>query len=310
MKNYLKKIKIIDDIYINFKWSERKVSYGEENADKTFYIIRRANSKVGLFSLVMTTLGHINYAVGKGYIPIVDLSYDSPKCQKNVGRINVWELYFEQPCGYSIKDINNSKNVILSNGIIDNKIPYPGGGIANDTEELKKWKQVTDKYLIVREEIQKEADNLADIMFGENKILGVLIRGTDYVNARPPKHPIQPTVEQVVSKIDEVLKKMKCEHIYLATEDETIFRQVKRKYGEKVVSMDVKRYITQGNQNINDVRKENEENVCSMEQQYLINILLLSKCHYLVAGNAGGTQGALLLNDKYEYRYVYDLGTY
>ena len=310
MKKYLKKIKIINDIYINFKWSERRVSYGNENADKTFYVIRRANSKVGLFSLVMTTLGHIEYAVEKGYIPIVDLSYNSLKCQKDSARVNIWELYFEQPCGYSIEDIKKSKNIILSNGIIDNKMPYPGGGIATNPEELKRWKKVADKYLIVKEEIQREADHLAVEMFGNDKILGVLMRGTDYVNARPPKHPIQPTVEQVVDKIQEVREKMKCEYIYLATEDELIFQQIKQKFGEKVLSLDVKRYITEGSQNINDIRMKGEEKGPSPDKQYLINILLLSKCNYLVAGNAGGSQGALLFNKEYEYQYVYDLGTY
>lgn len=310
MKKYLKKIKIVNNIYTNFKWSERKVSYGKENADKTFYIIRRANSKVGLFSLIMTTLGHIKYAVEKGYIPIVDLSYDLFKSEKDSTGVNLWELYFEQPCGYRIEDIKNSKNVVLSNGIIDNKIPYPGGGIANNTKELEKWKKVADKYLIVKEEIQNEADNLAIKMFGNHKILGVLMRGTDYVNARPPKHPVQPTVTQVVSKIEEVQNKMKCEYIYLATEDAIIFQQIKQKFGEKVISLDVKRYITQGNQNINDVRMMGEEKKTSQDKQYLINILLLSKCNYLVAGNAGGSQGALLFNKKYEYQYVYDLGTY
>ena len=136
------------------------------------------------------------------------------------------------------------------------------------------------------------------------------MRGTDYVNARPPKHPIQPTVAQVVSKIEEVQNKMKCEYIYLATEDAIIFQQIKQKFGEKVISLDVKRYITQGNQNINDVRMMGEEKKTSQDKQYLINILLLSKCNCLVAGNAGGSQGALLFNKKYEYQYVYDLGTY
>lgn len=306
MKQYIKKIKLIDDLYIAVKWRERKVSYGSENADKTFYVIRRANSKVGLFSLVMTTLGHIKYAVDKGYIPIVDLSNNSLNKQKQ----NVWELYFEQPCGYTLEDIAHSKNIVLSKGIIDNCISYPGGEIAHNNEELLKWKKIAEKYWILDSNIQAEAKQLIWDIFGSKKVLGVLMRGTDYVNARPPKHPVQPTVEQVINKINEVLDKYKCNYIYLVTEDEKIFQQLKELYGEKIVSLNIKRYSTQGNQNINDVRAENEKSVNLPDKQYLLSILLLAKCNYLVAGNAGGSQGALLLNQNYEYRYIFDLGIY
>lgn len=306
MKQYIKKIKLINDIYITLKWHERRVSYGKENADKTFYVIRRAHSKVGLFSLVMTTLGHIKYAVDKGYIPIVDLFHNSLNDQEH----NVWELYFGQPCGYTLDDIKYSKNIILGNGIIDNRIPYPGANIAYNIEELQKWKSVVEKYLILNKNIQDETNKLINELFCDKKVLGVLMRGTDYVNTRPSKHPVQPTVAQVMNKIDEVLSKYECDFIYLVTEDERIFQQLKEKYGEKILSLNMKRYTTKGNQNINDVRAKSEKNVVLPDKQYLISILLLARCNYLVAGNAGGTQGALLFNKDYEYQYVYDLGVY
>ena len=45
-------------------------------------------------------------------------------------------------------------------------------------------------------------------------------------------------------------------------------------------------------------------------REYLINILLLAKCNCLVAGSVGGTYGALLLSEGYEYQFVFDLGFY
>jgi len=310
MKNYLKNIIFINDIYTRLKWRQQRISYGKENIDKTFYVIRRANSKVGMFSLIMTTVGHIKYAVDKGYIPVVDLSSGSLQGNKGEKLDNIWEVYFEQPCGYGMEDIRKSKNVILSNGIIDNRILYPGGNIAHDIEALQTWKGIAKKYLIVKENIRKEADEMARELFSEKKILGVLMRGTDYVNARPPLHPVQPTVQQVINKVDEVLEEYKCKYIYVVTEDENIFRQLNQKYGKKIISLNMNRYTTQGKQNINDIRRENEKNICMQDKQYLISILLLAKCHCLVAGNAGGTQGALLFNDNYEFQYIYDLGIY
>ena len=53
-----------------------------------------------------------------------------------------------------------------------------------------------------------------------------------------------------------------------------------------------------------------EQERCLGGRAYLINILLLAKCNCLVAGSVGGTYGAILLSDGYEYEYVFDLGVY
>ena len=53
IKGKLKKIAFFDHLYVQWKWRERKVSWGAENPDKTFFVIRRAQCKAGLFSLVM-----------------------------------------------------------------------------------------------------------------------------------------------------------------------------------------------------------------------------------------------------------------
>ena len=39
-------------------------------------------------------------------------------------------------------------------------------------------------------------------------------------------------------------------------------------------------------------------------------MMLLAECSCLVAGNVGGTHGALLMSKGYEYRYIFNLGNY
>lgn len=310
MKKYLKKIKFINDAYTKFKWRERKVSYWTENPDKTFYVVRRAGSKVGLFSLVLTSLGYIKYAVDHGYIPVIDMSNEDNTYMEQDRKGNVWEYYFEQPCGYTLDDIRHSRHVIIGNGIINGRVPFPREDIAHNDEELKKWKAVADRYLIVRPEIRQEADELWKRLAGRERVLGVLLRGTDYINSRPKDHPVQPTMEQVIDKMDEVLAGQEFPKIYLATEDAGIYQELCNRYGEKIVSMDVERYITDQTENINDVSVKKSTNKYQMGKDYLINILLLSKCDYLLAGNAGGSQGALLLRDKDAPRFLFNLGKY
>lgn len=310
MKKYIKKIKFINDAYTKFKWRERRVSYGEENPDKIFYVIRRAGSKVGLFSLVMTSVGYIKYALDKGYIPIIDMCNEDNTYMQQERKGNVWEYYFEQPCGYSLDDIKKSKNVIIGNGLVDGSIPYPDERIAYDDDELKIWKNIVDKYLKVKNEILEETDKLACQILGHDRVLGVLLRGTDYVNSKPKNHPVQPSIEQAIEKIDATLAKKDYQKIYVATEDKKIYQKLCEKYGNLIVSMDVERYTTNGEENINDISVKKAVNKYEMGKEYLINILLLARCDYLIAGNAGGSQGALLLKKENSEKYFFDLGKY
>ena len=310
MKKYLKKIKFINDAYTKYKWRERKVSYGEENKDKIFYVVRRAGAKVGLFSLVMTSLGYIKYALDHGYIPVIDMCNEDNTYMQDEKKGNVWEYYFEQPCGYTLDDIKNSKHVIIGNGIIDGTVPFPQEKIAYDNQELIDWKAIADKYLIVKKDIIEESDSLFCDFFGHEHVLGILLRGTDYVNSRPKNHPVQPTMEQAVDKINEVLAKGQFKKIYLATEDAGIYQKLRVQYGEMLVSMDVERYTTNATENINDISVKKSMNKYQMGKDYLINIMILSKCDYLLAGNAGGSQGALLFRNADAPRFIFDLGKY
>ena len=110
VKEKLKGITILNRLYVSWKWRERRVSHGKENPDKIFFVIRRARCKAGLFSLVMTNMGLVKYALDKGYIPVIDMQSERNTYleEEQVGRENAWEFYFEQPCGYSLKDIERN----------------------------------------------------------------------------------------------------------------------------------------------------------------------------------------------------------
>ena len=140
--------------------------------------------------------------------------------------------------------------------------------------------------------------------------MGILARGTDYITSRPKGHPIQPTVEQIIKKAKEVAKIKSCKKIYLATEDATIFQKLKETFGDRLVAPEVERYETKGSENINDLVSKNEKDKVQKGKEYLLSILMLANCDCIVAGNAGGTHGALLMGKGYEYQYIFNLGVY
>ena len=77
------------------------------NNKKTFYIIGNYIRQDGLFAMYKHIISHVLYAQESGFIPIVDLQHYPNQYFKDgkAFKENTWEYYFEQPAGYSLKDI-------------------------------------------------------------------------------------------------------------------------------------------------------------------------------------------------------------
>ena len=82
-------------------YGEERKCYGKDNPDKTFYVVNSTSTKLGLYAYVLTFSGRINEALKKGYIPVIDLQNRKNTYLEDseVGKVNAWEFYFEQPGG-------------------------------------------------------------------------------------------------------------------------------------------------------------------------------------------------------------------
>ena len=310
MKSNIKEVykRIIEKVN-NYRWRERKVTRGDDNPNLTFYVIRRNAARAGLFSYISTNLGAIKDSVEKGYIPVIDMmSTPNPMItSREVGHVNAWDLFFEQPCGYSLEDIAHSRNIILSS----NELPkdYPGHQILSNPEDITTWKELMHKYVKLKPEINQGCDDYINKTFSSQKVLGVLCRGTDYTVSKPSLHPIQPEPEDVIRDAKELMKKYDLQLIYLATEDENIWNMFNEAFPGIIVSYQKKHFSTTSGENINDIANENSSPYIR-NREYLTSIAILSKCNVLLAGATGGSIGALLMSDHYEFYHIYQLGTY
>lgn len=319
VKNFLKKSHVIVWLYEKviecrdrFIWREHKVFKGKDNADKVFYVIRRKPGNDGLFSYVNTSLGLINYALGKGYIPVIDMCHTPNTYLEDdlVGKVNAWEYYFEQPCGYSVKDISKSRNIILCGMDTMYTAGYPGYKIIEDYIDRKKWRDIAHKYLKIKSDLLAETDILFSKQFSDG-VLGVLCRGTDYISLRPSLHPVQPNVDEVIAKAREVLEEKKYKYIFLATEDEGIYQKFFREFGSMLLVTNAKRYICTERIKLAETKDFQNTNKYVNGKEYLQTIILLSKCKALIGGVAGGTYGAILLKqEEYDYEFYFKKGFY
>ena len=192
-----------------------------------FVIIRKNSHTCGLFGFYVSFIGCIQIFISKGYIPIIDL-YSLPNIFNgyNVTSINKnpWEIFFNQPFGYTLKNvIKKSKNIKYFECYLDpSKRPNSSSIFINNI--LRNfWNIIANNYLTIKKEIINEMDNIRTNLFkGSDNVLGVLLRGTDYIAKKPKYHPKQPDAEMVLKDIKEMNDKNKYDFIFIATEDDLI----------------------------------------------------------------------------------------
>ena len=82
-----------------------------------FFMLFKDPQGLGFFSNLSFVLNHIKIAKSLGAIPIVDM-YNFPTIynekRKILNTYNSWEYFFEQLSNYSLEEVYQSKNVIIT----------------------------------------------------------------------------------------------------------------------------------------------------------------------------------------------------
>lgn len=295
-----------------FKCREKKYSYGDDNPDKTFYVIGVNHTSAGLFAIVKSISCHVIYAIQKGYIPVIDMQNFRSQLNDGVKQSNAWEAYYKQPCNYGLGDIKHSKNIVVSSSL-----PYPDGveigfDTTLDKNSYDKYHDLFKQYIVPNVAVATYADmKYASVIADKKQVLGVLCRGTDYTENKPVGHSIQPSPQQAIDKVREVMAEQGFEYVFLATEDRKIFDHFKHEFGDKLLFSGQKLYDgMNGKKYLSEIPVS-----CSAEKwqnivDYYATIYILSKCDGLVAGLTCGSICSYFMTDGYEYVYFWNLGKY
>ncbi|MFV0522496.1 MAG: hypothetical protein ACK5MI_08755 [Mangrovibacterium sp.] len=289
-----------------------KTSYGKENPDKTFYVIGGIlDETAGLFAFVQAIFWHCLYAEEKGYIPVVDMKNFNNQYSEDKPD-NAWEFFFEQPAGYNLEMIKHSKNIILSKPKTKPNYKFPA--MVNPSKidkRIDRFQSSFRKYIKLNTISQDLADNTYKQLINNNdKILGILCRGTDYQYLRPRFHAIQPSAQEVIAKAKLVIKEHGCTKIFLATEDADILKQFKGEFGGIIVYNQQRLYQIEELKGADFLSSLKDESKRQVALQYLSSIYILSKCDCFIAGQTAGSLGAYLMADRYEYSYLWNIGKY
>lgn len=289
---------------------ERKKTfvYREKNKDTVYYIIRvNPTIKAGVFAYYRYVLGKIQYAIEKGYVPIVDMqNYDN--MYWNYGnKKNAWELFFEQPCKVGLEDIQESANIILSDWN-----PYENNLDYNNYGDNKLAARQAAEYIRFNSYVNDRINRAYSLIGGGIKrICGIKLRGSDYITSRPAGHAIPPEVEEAYCEVEHVLNDVwmeKYDSFFLSTEDETILSYFQDRYQNRLAYLPINRYTR--NEVWYQAEKTYEERI-NEGIEYCIDVALLAKCNALITCRCQGAGAATLINaGKYEHIHVIERGVY
>jgi len=323
--------KILSTVYYfvfnnkNWRKREKKRTYGKLNPDKTIYIIRMNNPNFGLLTVWKFVVGHLDYALKKGYIPIVDLkNYYVPLLQdeNKKGKENAWEYYFNQPqTNISLDEAYKSKNVILSFldvNTMNDKILHE---MPMEISEIHYWNDIASK-MGVKKQICENADKEMQLIKGKyKKILGVSVRvGYNALKERKYKvvdsHPKQPEMDMLIKDVKKYLSDWNCDACLLVIDDDNMGKIISNEIGENCIFRKRKRttYYNENGEVLENVHetywmKRQKLSVQSVGEDYLTELVLLSKCDCFLAGRSSGNLFAYTMNNgSFENSYIYDIG--
>jgi len=264
---------------------DREIGKGTANENNYFLVIGVSDPMQGWGNLLLRVMGGITYAKVHNMIPIVDMKYMKNQYLPDsmIGKHNAWEDFFEQTCEYSLEEVYRSHNVVLTgiNAHIDCNMEY--GDIS-----LKK-------------NIREYIDGIYVRLFPENeKVLGVIYRGTDYYRAFNHESPV--TIEDFMESVDIFKNKIGFTYIFLATEVLEAVEQFKKRFGSHLFYVDQMRYPENERRWLFTIHFNRENDEYQKGLEYLTVLTLLSKCDALYGINTGTFRAARVMNgNKYEY---------
>ena len=188
---------------------------GELNPDKNFLVIDGYYDNLGLFVIQSKVETVARYAKSNGFIPVINFKMAGNSFYQNNSDYDIWSKFYEQPEGYTLDEVYKSKNVYFVT-------PFYNGSVQSTLmERMAGNTQLSWVNGIYNTRVKKYIqERLEKYLPAPSKTLGVLARGTDYINTHLHNHHIHASKEMLSEKMDETLNNDKTlEYIYIATED-------------------------------------------------------------------------------------------
>ena len=249
------------------------------------YVIWRTYG-AGFWSIVASTIAHCDVAVGRNFVPVVDMQNFSSVYQERHpvrGTRNVWEYYFAQPAERGLPELERNAYVI------DGTIPpgYPRE-IGHRT-----YRNLWRKHVRIHGDIAERISCTAEELELSSATLGVHFRGQEMRTALGHKFP--PTLTQMNDAIRHTLEHANFDKVLLVTEAQQYVDYFRKKWGKRILASPTFRLSHRNSYRLEPPPRENHRFQLGFEA--LQDAHLLARCGGFIRGHSGLSEAALLISE-------------
>lgn len=288
------------------EYRNKKVMEKYKGREEIYCVSRLFTDEGGLFCIFFKALAGISYSIQNDFIPVIDMQtkeniFFDKKTRK---KVNAWEMFFKQPAGVTFEQIKDKPNkIVLENptGPSDLFELLAAPGVA------EYWRRLCEKYIYCHEAVSEIILKYEKEFAGNDRFLGVLARGTDYLNPAV-QHALMPSVKELLAGVKESMERNQCNRIFVATEDEEILQAMKQEFGDRLLFVEQKRYRGEQQDKLGHL-SDYVNGAIEMNRSYLAAMYLLAKCQCFFGGYTTGTPGVYLLADGFEDFKIWYKGT-
>ena len=230
-----------------------------------------------------------------------------------------WEIYLKENCTRYPQEMLQKYFQLASkpqDSTPANTIYLPDVLVLGTTYHASKFKVEIDENILT-DNFRAEMDEYAQAVLGSHKVLGVLIRGTDYIVSKMGGVRQQATVDDMLPMIREWIDTDGYDLIFLATEDQDILDRMRKEFGSMIRVVSQVRHSVRDFENMKLLseieKKEQADNTGLVEDNtvnYFYALYLLSKCESFTA--SGQCHGWNVVNSfnhgKFKRRYKFQVG--
>ncbi|MHC8970655.1 O-fucosyltransferase family protein [Priestia aryabhattai] len=303
-ENIKRSKRFVKDIIKKILTRRYKISIKNLFKTKRYYIIRRNPPWAGFFANYLYVAAHIEYALQKGYIPVVDMEnyptlYNEPNIFNDTK--NAWEYFFEQPFNVGLDEAYRSKNYILSDfSTMHSYLPYYEGKnhFEIDWSKGHKLSANIQKYIRIKDHIEDDIKTFINEYFYGKNILGVHYRGTDK-KVKVKDHYLAASLDVYINTVKTCLSKHPIDKILLCTDEKNAIERFELEFPGMIFYSSAFRAEENDIEGIHIKKEVNRKNHnYLLGYEVLLDTVFLSKCDYFIFSHSNVANTAMFLNDR------------
>ena len=267
----------------------------------------------GALSLAETPFAELAIDEGAGIGSVLNNLYRFRAALATVGLVPV--VRGEKVGHFSVSFLERYFNLELHNpqATDANTLTFPEMSTLTATMFLD-WVNPKPDLTMLRGSFLEELKEYADAVLGQRRMLGVLIRGTDYLVVHKDGPRKMAGVDDMVPMIRQWIDAFGYEGIFLATEDSDVLARIRAEFGSRVLVIAQERHSVsdlEGHMLLAELEKKNaadyDAGVIESTVNYFYALYMLSRCAaFICSGPCNGYDLALGFNGgQYERTHLF-----